>query len=165
MATKRLELFSNTSHSIEAWNINRSNNDLAITYIDGWDDGVEIRRNSAPILWQHGEAQSTNALYDARIIEAQIWGQLNYTQMRALRQKLENIGKDLNSLKTVTVTHYNDLGVEFYKEELQCRMNDNAFDWEEINGTVTVTLYMVAPNPLKTVYIGGSTSPATDGRI
>ena len=165
MTLKRLQLFAGSSNQITAWNVNQGNiDDVAIVEITGWDDGVEIRRNSAPILWEDGEAQSTNALYGPRHLEITFFAQRTPTEMRTLRSQIENVMSNLNVLRTVSVTQYNN-GTEFYKEELRCRFEDNGMDWVEINGTVTVTLHMVAPNPLKTVYINGSTTPATSGRI
>lgn len=146
---------------ITMWNYpNVGASTLLITKVDGWDEFPEIRRNSVPKLFGNGVYVSTAASYAER--EISITCQASYpnaVSIRAIRQSIGELGILANDDMTLNMYYYSD-GVETFREKLIGKPAATFLeDWEEKDNTVIFTLNFVCAEPLKTVYLNGSTTP------
>lgn len=153
---KKLTLFSGTSSAFSAstWNVTSSTEPVLVK-LDGWDEVPDIIRNSTPILWSNTTAVSKDAKYGPRTITVTINIMGNATQRFNVQQSVKAMLSDLNALRTFHLYTYADTGTELQRETLRCLFASGGYEWEEINGSATLTLTMIAPNPLKAVTRNG----------
>ena len=163
MSTKKLDIVLG-AQTLTAWNTGSTGEEFLIVGMEGWEDGVEIRRNSTTTLWGHGEVQSTNALFEARHLDISIMRTGTPQQLLAFRNMIVNALQDPNTRRQITLTEYAG-GAKIHRERLLARFEDDGLGWTQIGNSATATLYFVCPNPVKTVWLNGSSTPVTGGRI
>lgn len=160
---KVLKIYGNT---IVASNIDANDNDIIIVDIEGWEEFPELVRNTAPKLFGYGEYQSTAAQYKQRNISftLQVIND-NATSITILRDTIQTLAAKINDLVAIDMYYYED-DVEVYRERVLARPAEPFLeDWEVIENTATFTLNYTAPNPYKTIYLLGSTTPEATGKL
>lgn len=158
-----LKIYGNT---IVASNSTNNDSDVIILDIEGWDEFPELVRNTAPKLFGDGEYQSTAAQYKQKNLTFTL--QTTYDNNNAitmLRDTLQTLAAKINDLVAIDMYYYED-DVEVYRERLLARPAEPFLEeWKPLNNGVTFTLNYTAPNPYKSIYLAGSTTPEATGKL
>lgn len=161
--TKTLKIFGNT---LVATNNNANDNNIIIVDIEGWDEFPELIRNTSPKLFGDGEYQSTAAQYSKRNISFTLQLINDATIANTiLRDTIQTLAAKINDLVAIDMYYYED-NVEVYRERILARPAEPFLeDWDAIENTVTFTLNYTAPDPYKTIYLAGSTTPEATRKL
>lgn len=158
-----LKIYGNT---IVASTNDAEDNNIIIVDVEGWDTFPELIRNTAPKLFGYGEYQSTAAQYAQRNLSftLQVIND-NSTSITILRDTIQTLAAKINDLVAIDMYYYED-DVEVYRERVLARPAEPFLEeWEVIENTATFTLNYTAPDPYKTIYLAGSTTPETEGKL
>lgn len=165
--SKQLVINHGQSSSITAF-ADRINGDygILIKSVDGWDEHPDIIRNTSKRLFGNGVYASQSAKYDKRDISITCFAKYpNEVDIRNLRTNIRLIGERINGTINIAMAYFED-GKKNLEEVLFCQIADDYFEsWEELDNGVVFTLNFFAPTPYKAIFLNGSTTPETEGRL
>lgn len=131
-----------------------------LTELTGWDE-VSVEINSEPALSRAG-----SYLVSTHLGESEITATFNLWTANNVAVWLYAVKKTMLTFNPVTLTrtYSNDAGVELRKE-VNTAYITSVSGWEQKDNDSDITIVFKCLNPIKTVYLNGSTTPVTGGGL
>lgn len=139
---------------------------IALMGAEGWDTPPEFERTKKKRLWGDGDLVGRTTTFSGKSFSVSLFTQFpESSSIRGLRTNANIIAARLNDPVTCEMVYYQN-EVEVFREKLLC-LPDSPFmdDWNPVSNGVEFKLNFYAPDPWKTVYQNGSTTPSAQKRL
>lgn len=146
--------------------VTASSNNLILKEWEGWDLPPESERLVQPRLFGDGDIYSRLTQHGSKTFSFRVLADLpNNTNIRVVRTQLMKVAERLNDTSKVAMVYYEN-GKIVFKEEIQA-LPASPFleEWIPQNNSVEFVMSFYAPNPWKTVYLNGKTTPESKKRL
>lgn len=143
-----------------------STNNVVLLEWEGWDTAPEFERKSNKRLFGSGDVYSRLTDFGAKTFSFHCFVEVpDTTNIRIVRTQLMTIAERLNDRTTVKMQYFELGGIAFTEEIKALPASPFIDEWQPVNNGVEFTMNFYAPDPYKTVYLNGSSTPEVTKRL
>lgn len=139
---------------------------VTLVGLEGWDTPPEIRRNTVPRLFGHGDIVSRLGTFSGKEVSVLISANMGDDSPRILRTALNRIATRINETSTLEMLYFEN-GKLTFRETVKALPAPVFYDeWSPDGaGEIRMQVNFYLPDPLKTVYLNGRSTPEAERRI